>query len=72
MGKCNWFVWEKFSKAVEGTEYKNEQDINISLLAKVTNFISKRDFNVIEADKGYFPMFQEKLGLCRAKHIEAM
>lgn len=46
--------------------------MSISILAKVTNFISKRDFNVIEADKGYFSKFQEKLGLCRAKHNEAM
>lgn len=36
--------------------------MNISILAKDTNFISKRDFNVVEADKGYFSKFQEKFG----------
>lgn len=50
--------------------------MSISILAKVTNFISKREFNVIEADKGCFSTFQvlstKFLGFCRAKHNEAM
>ena len=38
-------------------EYKNEKGMGISILAKVINFISKRDFNVIVADKDYFSKF---------------